>query len=265
MFHVNEKTIGVIGKETYLGSILMRNYQVSSYKESYKFINYEKKLNLKKMANIIYLRHPSYTKFEEKKNYLKYVLENFNDDIRKLKKEGFNFLIFTGSYWENKKSIMHSKIYIETKNGMKKILKSEASLEFKVIYLKLYDVYGPLDNRNKLLSKFYNNTLDVNIKINNPNNLIYPVHFLDIKKGMEQIVSRKKLILNPFTEFSFPSSQTIKVKDLIESYKTGILQNVNLVMPSKIETDTPDWWNPRILFTINDSHTVSIQKENNLN
>lgn len=132
-------------------------------------------------------------------------------------------LINTGTYWQNynDKHYNPTCLYAATKQAYIDILKFYVeSSKLNVITLKLFDNYGPNDNRNKLFS-FINKSINNNDLINmSPGDqLMDMVYISDLIDAY--LISIKKLTsskINGYKEFFLSTDNRISLKNLVNTF-----------------------------------------------
>lgn len=82
--------------------------------------------------------------------------------------------------------------------------------------LKLFDTYGPNDNRKKILNLLINSTNKKKVSINNKNNKLNLVHVDDICEAIKISIELICLKKSFFKSFCLPAKKTIKISDLIK-------------------------------------------------
>jgi len=132
-------------------------------------------------------------------------------------------LINTGTYWQHYKNHEYNPtcLYAATKQAYQDIIKFYVeSSNLNVINLKLFDNYGPNDNRNKLFN-FINKSIENNNLINmSPGyQIIDIVYISDLIDAY--LISINKLIggeLNGYNDFLLSTENRINLKNLVNKF-----------------------------------------------
>ena len=142
-------------------------------------------------------------------------------------------LINTGTYWQHYKNEYYNPtcLYAATKQAYIDILKFYVeSSKLNVITLKLFDNYGPNDNRNKLF-----NFIDKSIKNNELINLSPGDQLLDMVYISDltdaYLISIKKLMnskIKGYKDFFLSTNNRITLKDLVNKYLKITDQKANI-------------------------------------
>lgn len=170
--------------------------------------------------------------------------------------------INTGTYWQNYNSDIYNPVdlYAASKEAFEKIIQyyTEA-FDFRVITLRLFDVYGEDDDRPKLLNLLKKITkTGESIDISPGEQHLDLVHINDVcnayLKAYELIKKQKHKSNNIY---GVSSGKTIQLKELITLFKSICKENVNInignlpykkrevMFPYRKYNKLPNW-NPKI-------------------
>ncbi len=130
-------------------------------------------------------------------------------------------IINIGTSWEYKNSDNYNPVnlYAATKNAYEKILfYYYKTMNLKVLNLKLYDTYGPSDNRGKIISKIVESVKkDKELKLSPGNQILDIIHINDlinaIKISLGIFNSKQKKF---FKTYSLCSKERYKLKDIVK-------------------------------------------------
>lgn len=142
-------------------------------------------------------------------------------------------LINTGTYWQHYQNIEYNPtcLYAATKQAFIDILKFYVeSYNLNVITLKLYDNYGPNDNRNKLFN-FINKSVENNelINLSPGDQLIDIVYISDLIDAYLLSIKRLGLSKNKgYNEFFISTNKPISLRNLVDKYLNLTNQKANI-------------------------------------
>lgn len=142
--------------------------------------------------------------------------------LEAMKQSSTPFLINTGTYWQHFESDEYNplNLYAATKQSFQDLVKYYTSIgEIKAITLKLFDTYGPNDNRPKLINllhKFADEGIELDMSPGEQQ-LDY-VHIDDITqafiKAYEYIYD-----IEEYEEFAVATGRLIQLKELVQLFK----------------------------------------------
>ena len=129
-------------------------------------------------------------------------------------------IINTGTSWEheNNDNYLPVNLYAASKKAFSDIiLYFHNAVKISCITLKLFDTYGPNDNRQKLLDLLKNNLTNNNkLQMSKGEQLVDLVHINDVIKAFllagEILIKNKELAV--FKEYAVTSGELISLKDL---------------------------------------------------
>ncbi len=119
--------------------------------------------------------------------------------LESMKLCGVKKIITTGTHWQNYHSNQYNArdLYAASKEAFNIITKFYNSAhDFSVINLKLFDVYGPNDNRNKLINtviKSYINNQEESIKISKGEQFVNFIYINDVVEAYLKAIEFIKL------------------------------------------------------------------------
>jgi CDP-3, 6-dideoxy-D-glycero-L-glycero-4-hexulose-4-reductase len=168
------------------------------------------------------------------------------------------FFINTGSYWQNCNSEIYSPVdlYAATKEAFEKVLQYYVEAhEFRIITLRLFDVYGEDDKRPKLLNLLYQIAgTDQSIDVSPGEQLLDMVHVLDVcsayLKAYEILVSDMKTAHKIYGVYT---GDRISLKEMINLFQKVLQKplNVNfggkaykereIMIPAECYERLPNW------------------------
>lgn len=151
-----------------------------------------------------------------------------------LSKARYKNFINIGTYWQHYNNELYNPVnlYAATKQAFQDILKFYVEArDIRIITLKFFDIYGPNDDRNKILyhilNGFKNNEL---IKLSNGDQLIDLVHIEDVIGAILMSIERLfGLSSNKYEEFAVSSQNPITLRELV-----GL---VNYLVEGKLKLD----------------------------
>lgn len=142
--------------------------------------------------------------------------------LEAMKQSSTPFLINTGTYWQHFESDEYNplNLYAATKQSFQDLVKYYTSIgEIKAITLKLFDTYGPNDDRPKLINllhKFADEGIELDMSPGEQQ-LDY-VHIDDITqafiKAYEYIYD-----IEEYEEFAVATGRLIQLKELVQLFK----------------------------------------------
>lgn len=142
--------------------------------------------------------------------------------LEAMKQSSTPFLINTGTYWQHFESDEYNplNLYAATKQSFQDLVKYYTSIgKIKAITLKLFDTYGPNDNRPKLINllhKFADEGIELDMSPGEQQ-LDY-VHIDDITqafiKAYEYIYD-----IEEYEEFAVATGRLIQLKELVQLFK----------------------------------------------
>ena len=248
-------------------SIITRNKSNLKFIDSFKDkitiylydSSYESIENIFKNNKFDYVFHlASFSKFKYHSLELSEIIDSnikFGTYILEaMSKYGSKFFINTSSYWQNYRSFKSEPIclYAATKQGFEDII-NYYSLDknIKAISLKLYDVYGYEDNRNKFINTLITHNLEL-IDVTKGEQLLSLVFIDDV---VDAYFHSMKLILNTkhnHSIYGVYSNEKISIKEIIKKIKKilhkefkvnfGVVEYNNLqIMDPYFEKKLPGW------------------------
>lgn len=144
--------------------------------------------------------------------------------LEAMTEHGVNIFINTGTSWQNYNSEDYepANLYAATKQGFESILKFyTSSSALRALTLRLFDSYGPDDNRGKLISLFDKlSTNGQTLGMSPGEQVIKLVHVDDICEAFSIALAKITSENNGYNEvYSVDSSETNKIKDLVALYE----------------------------------------------
>ena len=151
---------------------------------------------------------------------------------------GCKHIVNTGTYWQNYQSQEYNPVdlYAATKEAFEKLLKYYTEVEnIRAITLRLFDIYGPNDNRPKLLNVIQRiaNTGE-SLRISPGEQLLDMVYITDICRAYEQayhLFSSDVSICNEV--FGVYTNQRVSLKRLVNEYVKLLGKPVNIIYGGK--------------------------------
>jgi nucleoside-diphosphate-sugar epimerase len=148
-------------------------------------------------------------------------------------KYGVNKFINTGTHWQNYNQFEYSPVNFSaaTTQAFQDILNFYSEvLKIKIITLKLYEVYGSNDDRNKIVNLLKNSSLNnVELLLSPGDQYLSLVHIDDVISCY--INSASKLCSNSKANheiYSIYSKELIKLKDLVMLVEKEINKKLNI-------------------------------------
>lgn len=148
---------------------------------------------------------------------------------------GVDKLINTGTYWQHYNHEVYNPVclYAATKQAFEDLIKYYIETStLKVITLKLFDTYGPFDNRKKLFSLLRNASINHTPLQMSPGeqylDLVYIDDVVDAYLiSIQRIFKGKKI--SSHEHFFVSSGEKIQLKALVELYMNIIKKNINII------------------------------------
>ncbi len=185
--------------------------------------------------------------------------------LESMKLNKIDEIINIGTSWEYKNSHDYNPVnfYAATKNAYEKILfYYYKTMNLKILNLKLYDTYGPSDDRGKIISKIIESVKsEKKLKLSPGNQILDIIHINDlidaIKISLEIFNSKQRKF---FKTYSLLSKERYKLKDIVkiilESTKNrknniilgGLPYRENEVFVPSTNIKKLPKWNPKIKF-----------------
>jgi len=188
-----------------------------------------KDLNKKKT---IFIHLASYqSSHEEVKNFKKYIDSNIILGAKLLTfmyKNSFNKLIIAESYWQfnQKGELSGNSVYSQTKSCFSILAKYfSANYNFLINCLVLYDVYGPDDNRKKIINKIINLKKNKILKLTPGRQIIDYTFIDDVAKGF--VIAANKMLLNKKAKFIRNTIRSMHERSF-KNYIKILERNINL-------------------------------------
>ena len=154
-----------------------------------------------------------------------------------IKNNVFNF-INTGTFWQHYEDLDYnpSCLYAATKQSFLDIIKYYVeSFGLNVITLKLFDNYGPNDNRGKLFNYIDKSALEnSSVKLSPGEQLIDIIHILDLIEAYN--ISINMLLNDNYkgqNEFFVSNKNRITLKELVKTYLLFTNQTVSIEWGSR--------------------------------
>ena len=145
---------------------------------------------------------------------------------------GCNKIINTGTSWQNFNNEEYSPVclYAATKQAAQDLIHYYHKIhKINYINIKLFDTYGPNDDRNKLFHLLISfNNRKKKLKMTKGNQKINLTHVFDVCRGFElskNILFSKKKYAN---EFAISSNKNIKLKELVSKFIKLNSLNINI-------------------------------------
>jgi nucleoside-diphosphate-sugar epimerase len=177
-----------------------------------KYINIKKKfLNPSLLKSLdkkktIFIHLASYqSSHDEVNNFQKYINSNIVLGTKLLSfmyKNSFNKLIISESYWQfnQQGELFGNSIYSQTKSCFSMIAKYfSKNYNFLINYLVLYDVYGPDDNRKKIINEILNHKKNKTLKLTLGKQIMDYTFIDDVATGF--VIAANKMLLNKKNKF----------------------------------------------------------------
>jgi nucleoside-diphosphate-sugar epimerase len=205
---------------------------------------------------ILYSHHPSRKVFEvESADYVETALGTAEEVLTRVQSLSKAKVIFTGSYWQELNGTERAPIngYALAKQLVQEYISTKFKNDHGSASLHLFDVYGPNDNRNKLIPKLIKDWKNRTVtRISNPNAIFAPIHVCDVIEAI-RVESVERSTPN-FHIHSISPSEILTVRDFIEQFlrifpeaKVEIDPTQNFSSPLKPLTHGfPENWSPQI-------------------
>ena len=185
--------------------------------------------------------------------------------LESMKLNKIDEIINIGTSWEYKNSHDYNPVnlYAATKNAYEKILfYYYKTMNLKILNLKLYDTYGPSDDRGKIISKIIESVKsEKKLKLSPGNQILDIIHINDlidaIKISLEIFNGKQRKF---FKTYSLLSKERYKLKDIVkiilESTKNrknniilgGLPYRENEVFVPSTNIKKLPKWSPKIKF-----------------
>ena len=185
--------------------------------------------------------------------------------LESMKLNKIDEIINIGTSWEYKNSHDYNPVnlYAATKNAYEKILfYYYKTMNLKILNLKLYDTYGPSDDRGKIISKIIESVKsEKKLKLSPGNQILDIIHINDlidaIKISLEIFNGEQRKF---FKTYSLLSKERYKLKDIVkiilESTKNrknniilgGLPYRENEVFVPSTNIKKLPKWSPKIKF-----------------
>lgn len=169
---------------------------------------------------------------EEVDNFQKYINSNIILGTKILSfmyKNSFNKLILTESYWQfdEKGNFSGNSIYAQTKSCFSMMAKYfSKNYNFLINSIVLYDVYGPDDNRKKIINKIINYRKKNKIINLTPGRQIIDYTFIDdVAKGF--VIAANTMLLNKKAKFIRNTIRSMHERSF-KNYIKILERNMNL-------------------------------------
>ena len=192
---------------------------------------------VKKVKPDIVFHLASFSQYKHKsEDITQLVMSNIlvgNQLVEAMVRNGVKYLINTGTYWQHFRNENYNPIclYAATKKAFEDILQFYIeTTDLRIITLKLFDTYGPMDPRPKIFSQL-NDAIKKGKCLNMTlgDQLIDIVHVDDVVEAY-LIAANRILADNGFKyqEYAISSGQQIPLKDLVETYLSTLRKDVNI-------------------------------------
>lgn len=251
----------LVGRNGYLSSQLVKsswaNFQLfdpSSISTSSDWNLFEQSLQHQEI--ILYLHQPSRKDFElNPSDYIETALVSAQKILSRVKILSNAKVIFTGSYWQDLegKSQRTLNSYAQAKQVVQEYISSSFTSDHRSASLHLFDVYGPDDNRNKLIPTLLRNWKSgITTWIKNPNSTIAPIHISDVIEAIKiEAVERNT---PNFHIHSISPNEILSVKEFVQQFltvfpetKVEFNSHENSDKPLELFTHShPFGWTPQI-------------------
>lgn len=181
---------------------------------------------------------------------------------------GVRRFVNTGTYWQHLRgeSGSVSNLYAASKYAFEKIIDYYAETHFlKALTLNLYDVYGPFDQRTKLINLLINAAVEgISLNLTQGLQYLHPIHIDDVTLAYERAIA---MLLDESTFqdqnsgfhqcYSVDSAGWIRVRELVDLLQriTDYKLKVNFgVLPSRGCEILESWevknrlpgWSPKV-------------------
>jgi nucleoside-diphosphate-sugar epimerase len=142
-----------------------------------------------------------------------------------MKVAGIKRLINTGTAWQHYHDTEPACLYAATKTAFEEILRFYVSAEnFKVTTLKIFDTYGPLDPRPKLIPKLLKSfETQAPMQMSPGSQRIDFVHIQDIVRAFEvaaKLLIAEKTENGSMQDYALSGGQVCSLKELIKKLET---------------------------------------------
>jgi nucleoside-diphosphate-sugar epimerase len=189
---------------------------------------------------VLYLHHPSRKNFEvNSSDYIKSAITTAEKVLSRVQHLSNAKVIFTGSYWQdlNETGQNSRDGYSQAKQVVQEFIATIFSSNHRSASLHLFDIYGPDDNRKKLIPLLIRNWRAGTItQINNPESTFAPIHVYDVIEAI-RIESEEKTNPN-FHIHSIPPNEILSVKEFIQIF-SRIFPESKVEINSKKIFDNP--------------------------
>ena len=146
-------------------------------------------------------------------------------------------LINTSTSWQHFENQSYNPVnfYASTKSAAERLMLyySEAH-KVKIINLKLFDTYGPYDERKKLISSLFENAFKGEVLSMSPGKqLIDMVYIDDVINAFQIAIDRVSIEKNRFSDYSVSSKKLISLKDLVKTFNSVTKLNLRVNFGSR--------------------------------
>lgn len=158
--------------------------------------------------------------------------------LEAMKEANVKRLVNTGTSWQHYNNEDYNPVclYAATKQAFESIIKYYVEAEnFKVITLKLFDTYGEMDTRPKLinlLNKFADE--ETELKMTPGEQILNLVHISDVSSAFNialDLVERQKK--NCHNIYAVANTKSYKLKDVIDIFESVSNKKVNVIWGGK--------------------------------
>lgn len=151
--------------------------------------------------------------------------------LEAMKQTDVPFIINTGTYWQHFESDEYNplNLYAATKQSFQDLIKYYTSAEdIKAITLKLFDTYGPLDNRPKLLNLLYDSANKGEPLDMSPGEQYVDLVYID--DIVKAFVKAHEYISNieEYEEFAVATGELITLKELVKSFEIELGKEIKV-------------------------------------
>ena len=192
---------------------------------------------VKKVKPDIVFHLASFSAYKHKsQDITQFVMSNIlfgNQLVEAMVRNNVNYLINTGTYWQNFQNEDYSPVclYAATKKAYEDIVQYYLeTTNLRVILLKLFDTYGPMDPRQKIFNRL-NDAIEKGICLDMTpgKQLIDMVHIDDVVEAY--LIAATRLLNEQgrnYEEYAISSGQQIALRDLVETYLSAVRKDANI-------------------------------------
>jgi nucleoside-diphosphate-sugar epimerase len=153
--------------------------------------------------------------------------------LEAMKESGHKLLINTGTYWQHYNSEGYNPVnlYAATKEAYEALIKYYVASEgVRAVTLKLFDTYGEMDQRPKLINLLhtFSDNKEV-LKVSPGNQKIDLVHIDDVVKAYESAYNHLVNGSFDYETFGVSSGHPIPLRELISTFERVTQKKINVV------------------------------------